>query len=214
MADGAGSGGGLDDLVKEFLVESNENLDRLDSELVKLESDPRSKELLASIFRTIHSIKGACGFLGFEKLQGLAHAGENLLSKLRDGKLELTAEMGSALLAAVDGIRRMLGEIAASGQDGNDDYAETIARLKQLQETDPAPVATAEAPAAPAPGKPGRKKKFEPMGGRLGGMLVERKRVKSEDLARALTEQENGDGRPLGEILVSLGLASATDIQE
>jgi len=74
----------LDDLIQEFLVESNENLDRLDSELVKLQSDPKSTELLASIFRSIHSIKGACGFLGFNKLQGLAHAGESLLSKLRE----------------------------------------------------------------------------------------------------------------------------------
>ena len=66
----------MDDLIQEFLVESNENLDRLDSELVKLESDPTSADLLASIFRSIHSIKGACGFLGFNKLQALAHAGE------------------------------------------------------------------------------------------------------------------------------------------
>ena len=67
----------MDDLIQEFLVESNENLDRLDSELVKLESDPMSAELLASIFRSIHSIKGACGFLGFNKLHTLAHAGES-----------------------------------------------------------------------------------------------------------------------------------------
>ena len=67
----------MDDLIQEFLVESKENLDRLDSELVKLESDPTSAELLASIFRSIHSIKGACGFLGFNKLQTLAHAGES-----------------------------------------------------------------------------------------------------------------------------------------
>jgi two-component system, chemotaxis family, sensor kinase CheA len=88
----------LDDLIQELLVESNENLDRLDSELVKLESDPTSADLLASIFRSIHSIKGACGFLGFNKLQALAHAGESLLSKLRDGTLALTPEISSALL--------------------------------------------------------------------------------------------------------------------
>src|ERR1035437_7769491 len=65
----------MDDLIKDFLVESNENLDRLDSELVKLESDPSSQELLSSIFRTIHTIKGSCGFLGFGKLEKVAHVG-------------------------------------------------------------------------------------------------------------------------------------------
>ena len=77
----------MDEIVKDFLIESNENLDRLDQELVKLESDPSSKELLASVFRTIHTIKGSCGFLGFSRLEKLAHAGESLLSRLRDGQL-------------------------------------------------------------------------------------------------------------------------------
>ena len=80
----------MDEIVKDFLIESNENLDRLDQELVKLESDPSSKELLASVFRTIHTIKGSCGFLGFARLEKLAHAGEGLLARLRDGKLTLT----------------------------------------------------------------------------------------------------------------------------
>ena len=69
----------MDDIVREFLIESNENLDRMDQELVKLESEPSSKDLLGSIFRTIHSIKGSCGFLGFARLERVAHAGENLL---------------------------------------------------------------------------------------------------------------------------------------
>src|SRR5215471_1291204 len=86
----------MDEIVKDFLIESNENLDRLDQELVKLESSPSSGELLASIFRTIHTIKGSCGFLGFARLEKLAHAGENLLSQLRDGKLTLTPEITSA----------------------------------------------------------------------------------------------------------------------
>jgi two-component system chemotaxis sensor kinase CheA len=77
----------MDDLIKEFLVESNENLDRLDSELVKLETDPSAQELVSSIFRTIHTIKGSCGFLGFSKLEKVAHVGESLLSRLREGKL-------------------------------------------------------------------------------------------------------------------------------
>jgi two-component system chemotaxis sensor kinase CheA len=66
----------MDQIVKGFLIESNENLDRLDQELVKLESSPSSQELLASIFRTIHTIKGSCGFIGFTRLEKLTHTGE------------------------------------------------------------------------------------------------------------------------------------------
>jgi chemotaxis protein histidine kinase CheA len=127
-------GSAVDDLIQEFLVESNENQDRYDSELVKLESEPESQPLLSSIFRSIHSIKGACGFLGFQKLEKLAHAGENLLSKLRDGQIKLTAEIGSALLEAGDGIRKMLASIGSTGNDGEEEFPELIVRLKALQE--------------------------------------------------------------------------------
>ena len=75
------------DIVKDFLQESYENLDRLDRELVGLEKNPRDADALASVFRTIHTIKGTCGFLGFDKLEKVAHVGENLLTRLRDGKL-------------------------------------------------------------------------------------------------------------------------------
>jgi two-component system chemotaxis sensor kinase CheA len=123
----------MDEIVKDFLIESNENLDRLDQELVKLEVEPSSKELLASIFRTIHTIKGSCGFLGFANLEKVAHAGESLLSLLRDGKLALTEGVTSGLLAMVDAVRCMLGEIQASEHDGENDYPELREQLKQLQ---------------------------------------------------------------------------------
>src|SRR5437588_9535194 len=114
----------MDEIVKDFLIESNENLDRLDQELVKLESEPSSNQLLASIFRTIHTIKGSCGFLGFAHLEKVAHAGESLLSLLRDGKLGLNAEVTSGLLAMVDVVRHMLAEIQATERDGDNDYPE------------------------------------------------------------------------------------------
>ncbi len=123
----------MDEIVKDFLIESAENLDRLDQDLVKLEGAPSSTELLARIFRTIHTIKGTCGFLAFARLEKLAHAGENLLSRLRDGELTLNAEITSGLLAMVDAVRSMLAKIEASGQDGDDDYAALIAHLTQLQ---------------------------------------------------------------------------------
>ena len=128
----------MDEIVKDFLIESNENLDRLDQELVKLESEPSSKELLASIFRTIHTIKGSCGFLGFARLEKLTHAGESLLSQLRDGMLTLNADVTTALLAMVDAVRQMLRAIQVSGKDGEEGYAPLVELLASLQIAEPA----------------------------------------------------------------------------
>lgn len=149
--------GDLDGLVKEFLVESYENLDRLDKEFLQLENDPGNREVIASIFRTIHTVKGTSGFFGFERLQQVAHAGENLLAKLRDGALSLNPGMSSALLRTVDAIRAILGEIERSGGEGSNAYQELIAELEAHLEgravdgaaAAPAPAAKpVEAPAA------------------------------------------------------------------
>src|ERR1700678_3687411 len=121
------------DIVKEFLVESYENLDRLDRELVGLEKNPNDRDALSSIFRTIHTIKGTCGFLGFNKLEKVAHVGENLLTGLRDGQLTLNPARTTALLGMVDAVRQMLREIEATGQDGEDDYPELREALTGLQ---------------------------------------------------------------------------------
>ena len=127
-----------DELMKEFLVESYDNLDRLDREFLALEKDPSNKEYLSSIFRTIHTIKGTSGFFGFERLQALTHVGESLLSKLRDGKLTLNSDMANALLAMVDAVRGMLGTIESTGAEGRTDNSALIAILSALQEDQPA----------------------------------------------------------------------------
>jgi two-component system, chemotaxis family, sensor kinase CheA len=145
----------MDDLIKDFLVESNENLDRLDSELVKLETDPSSQDLLSSIFRTIHTIKGSCGFLGFSKLEKVAHVGESLLSRLRDRKLSLTPEITSGLLSMVDAIRTMLGKIESTEQDGEESYPQLIEALTQLQNSEQNGAANASTKgSSKGPGKP------------------------------------------------------------
>src|SRR5208283_1559907 len=102
------------EILKEFLVESYENLDQLDREFVALEKEPNARDRIAAIFRTIHTIKGTAGFLGLPKLEALTHAGESLLSLLRDGKLVLTPVMTSALLSMVDGVRAMLKCVEAA----------------------------------------------------------------------------------------------------
>jgi len=148
----------VDELVRDFLLESTENLDRLDQDFVKLEGDPENRDLLKSIFRTIHTIKGTCGFLGFAKLEALTHAGESLLSLLRDGELRLTEPSADALLEMVDAVRRYLQEIETSGQEGGADTSELIVRLKKLQEQStrtetvrPPAQATVEPPELAAP---------------------------------------------------------------
>jgi two-component system chemotaxis sensor kinase CheA len=114
------------EIVKEFLVESYENLDRLDRDLVGLEKNPHDKEALAGVFRTIHTIKGTCGFLGLNKLEKVAHVGENLLTRLRDGQLTLNPELTTALLSMVDAVRQMLSQIEKTGQEGEPDAPPNI----------------------------------------------------------------------------------------
>ena len=124
------------DIVKDFLVESYENLDRLDRDLVGLEKNPHDRDALAGVFRTIHTIKGTCGFLGFNKLEKVAHVGENLLTRLRDGQLTLNPELTTALLGMVDAVRQMLKEIQSTGKDGEIDYPELRENLTRLQQAD------------------------------------------------------------------------------
>lgn len=131
------------EIVLEFLTESNENLARLDQEMVELEQHPGDKNLLASVFRTIHTIKGTCGFLGFSRLESLAHAGESLLSQLRDGHLALTPERTSGLLSMVDAIRQTLTCIEVEKNEGTTDYTSIIEHLTRLRE----PVGAASEPA-------------------------------------------------------------------
>ncbi|HYU48005.1 MAG TPA: Hpt domain-containing protein [Terriglobales bacterium] len=121
------------EIVKEFLIESSENLDRLDRNLVELERHPADSEILADILRTIHTIKGTSGFLAFAKLEAVTHVGENLLAGLRDGQLRPNPEITIALLAMVDAIRQMLKTIGTNGTDGSNDYKELIGRLDVLQ---------------------------------------------------------------------------------
>ncbi len=135
---------GMDSIINEFIVESYENLDQLDQDLVGLEQNPGEVSILSSIFRTIHTIKGTCGFIGFSKLESVAHVGENLLSKLRDGELVLNPPITSALLAMVDAIRQMLSCVEESQNEGDVDYSELIETLTTLlkgESSETAPVA-------------------------------------------------------------------------
>ena len=137
----------MDEALKEFLIECQENLSRMDLELLELEksTDP---ELVKSIFRVMHTIKGSAGFLGLSKLEKLTHAAENLLSKIREGSLQPTTAITSALLAAIDGTRAILSSLESNQNEGNSD-SEAI--IKTLNDCTKAPVSVGNAPAAKTP---------------------------------------------------------------
>ncbi len=188
------------DIVQDFLVESYENLDRLDRELVGLEKNPHDRDALASVFRTIHTIKGTCGFLGFNKLEKVAHVGESLLTRLRDGQLTLNPELTTALLGMVDAVRQMLSNIETAGQEGERDDAKLIATLTRLQQPPEAAAKSADSEPAEAPAP------------RIGDILMERAGVAASEVHRAIELQAKGDPRHLGEILVEQGAARPADV--
>src|SRR5437763_3037471 len=133
----------MDDLLSEFLTETNENISVLDSELVKLEQNPNDPELLGNIFRLVHTIKGTCGFLGLPRLEMLAHASENVLGKIRDGELTVTAAAVTLILESLDGIKSILSILESTETEPAGDDAALITRLNRL--------ATGEPASAPAP---------------------------------------------------------------
>jgi two-component system, chemotaxis family, sensor kinase CheA len=143
------------EFIEEFLVESSENLDQLDKDLLALEADPSDQQRLASVFRTVHTIKGNSGFFGFSKLGALAHSGEHLLGRLRDGRLTLDDRIAGTLYSMVDAVRSILGSIESTGGEGDKDYRD-LSRTLAAVATDPAqpsatPLAEAPAPVAPTP---------------------------------------------------------------
>jgi two-component system chemotaxis sensor kinase CheA len=122
----------LDDILQEFLVESYENLDEVDRDLVALETHPDDRNRVASIFRAVHTIKGTSGFLALPKMEHLAHVGESLLVNLRDGELTLTSDIADGLLLMVDALRKMLRDIERGGTEGDEGYSGVVSRLEEL----------------------------------------------------------------------------------
>jgi len=142
----------MDDLLSEFLTETSENLAVLDVELVKLEQNPNDTELLGNIFRLVHTVKGTCGFLGLPRLESVAHAGENVLGKVRDGELDVTAEAVSLILECLDRIRSIMSDLEATGSEPQGDDSDLIRRLNAFADGGSAAVAApAPAPVVQAP---------------------------------------------------------------
>ncbi|MDX2144387.1 MAG: hybrid sensor histidine kinase/response regulator [Rhodospirillaceae bacterium] len=145
----------MDDLIAEFIAETTESLNVLDSELVKFERDPNEGETLKLIFRVMHTIKGTCGFLGLSRLEKVAHAGEDVLVKYRDKELTPTPQSVTIILECLDRIRGIITDIASTGSEPAGDDSQLIAKLKAAAagklEGAAAPAAAAPAAAKPAP---------------------------------------------------------------
>lgn len=139
------------DIIKEFVIESSENLSRLDREMVELEQRPGDAVLLASIFRTIHTIKGTCGFLGFTVLERITHHAENILGQVRNGERDLTPELVSLILETVDAIKTELTGIEATSRESGELYTDLVRRQELAVSEIPRKNSVAPEPSIPAP---------------------------------------------------------------
>jgi two-component system chemotaxis sensor kinase CheA len=149
----------MDELLGEFITETNEFLETVDTQLVVFEADPTDGETLNSIFRLVHTIKGTCGFLGLPRLQFLAHAGETLLGKFRDGTLVATPDQVQLVLESIDRIKEILAGLEANGTEPQGDDSDLIGALERASEghdvqAGPAPEVREEAPEPTVPAEP------------------------------------------------------------
>ena len=146
----------MDDLLREFLTETNESLERVDAELVRFEQEPNNGEILGNIFRLVHTIKGTCGFLSLPRLETLAHAAESLMGKFRDG-MPVTTEAVTLILSTIDRIKAILEGLEAHESEPAGDDVDLIRQLNHLtlphlpQAAKPPPSARAELKEPPEP---------------------------------------------------------------
>ena len=138
----------MDDLLREFLTETSESLDTVDNQLVRFEQDPSDAKILDNIFRLVHTIKGTCGFLGLPRLEALAHAGETLMGKFRDG-MPVKAEAVTLILSSIDRIKEILAGLEATETEPEGTDEDLIEKLHAMAEG--ANHAAAEPAAAPVP---------------------------------------------------------------
>jgi two-component system chemotaxis sensor kinase CheA len=123
----------MDDLLREFVTETNESLDVVDVELVRFEQDPNNAKILDNIFRLVHTIKGTCGFLGLPRLEALAHAAETLMGKFRDGA-PASSEAVTLILATIDRIKTILESLEREQREPEGGDTDLIAELEQMVE--------------------------------------------------------------------------------
>ncbi|MCA0201556.1 MAG: chemotaxis protein CheA [Proteobacteria bacterium] len=138
----------MDDIIQEFVTETNESLALLDQEMVKFEQQPNDADTLSRIFRVMHTIKGTCGFLGLPRLEKVAHAGEDVLGKFRDGVLVVSQDAVTLILRCLDRIREMVQALEQTGAEPEGEDSALINELRAMADGQaPAPAPMAAAPA-------------------------------------------------------------------
>ena len=148
----------LDDpsFYEDFLVEAGEHFELIEQNFLVLESNPGDLDILNGIFRSVHTIKGASGFLGLPKVQSLAHIGENILDELRKGRMAVSPEVMELLFETVDMLKVLVDDVGVNlrkqGTPADPDTSDLIQRLEALRNGGAAPAAPAssstQAPAA------------------------------------------------------------------
>jgi two-component system chemotaxis sensor kinase CheA len=166
----------MDDLLQEFLIETNESLERVDAELVRFEREPNNAAILGNIFRLVHTIKGTCGFLALPRLEALAHAAESLMGKFRDGAT-VTTEAVTLVLSTIDRIKTILEEIGTHQHEPAGDDGDLIAQLHRLmhyEAANPLPAVSAQDEAKPlaARDRTVPERSEDERGERLGGHSI------------------------------------------
>jgi two-component system, chemotaxis family, sensor kinase CheA len=183
----------MDDLLREFLTETNESLDTVDNQLVKFEQDPNNAKILDNIFRLVHTIKGTCGFLGLPRLEALAHAGETLMGKFRDG-MPVTGEAVSLILASIDRIKEILSGLEANETEPEGSDQDLIVQLQEMVERGMAAMAAATTASPIAPVAPTVAAPVAVAQGMLVPQILERElrpgEVSLDELERAFRETE------------------------
>ncbi|TLS67995.1 response regulator [Mariprofundus erugo] len=150
-----------EELLSEFLTESNENMASIEEQLMELEANPGDEELVNAIFRIIHTVKGSCGFIGLTRLEKVAHAGENLLGKVRALKFQVNDDIVSLLLSCADAINAILDGLQSDGVEPDIDHSALIRRL-QAAERLVEVMAGSQQPAAKPVAAPAAGKKVAP----------------------------------------------------
>lgn len=217
----------MDDIVNDFIVETTESLNSLDEKLVLLEKDPDNLDLLNSVFRSAHTIKGAAGFLGFNQMVEVAHHAESLLNKLRQGQIKNNPQITDAILKAMDMLKTLLYNVKEkTGRE--EDIAGVLTAIKNVEASEPAP-AQAQPDAVPQPmpetnapapvnnedavkevsqSPSSFEEKEKPK--MLGEVLLEKKMITEEQMQEALADQRGNE--KLGDVLIRKGFIKSEDI--
>jgi two-component system chemotaxis sensor kinase CheA len=192
----------MDDLLREFLTETSESLDTVDNQLVRFEQDPNNAKILDNIFRLVHTIKGTCGFLGLPRLESLAHAGETLMGKFRDG-MPVTAEAVTLILSSIDRIKEILAGLEATEAEPEGNDQDLIVKLHHLAERgmETTALPAAAAPVASTPAAPRAAAAKASVEGTLTYQVLERElrsgEVPLDELERAFRETATEVAPPL-----------------